>query len=885
MVYTKPTYKDLPGGGFEFGGVQFDKGGTPTAVTSRGGVSLINDAINSQNQQIARATAQDLLNNQKIQENLTPKQSRASNYQIGDLLPDPNNVGGLLRLKSQADLNNYRKGGFLGNSNPVNLVNFEIPQQIISGADIVSGGAISRNKINKQQENLYSQIDSFNAQYGNKQLSDEDYKRAKLQENYLNKQADLIQQANINLAKSRRGEIGRFFDADVGLRNEAILRSPAGIESLKNDIKAKIGDLRIDKTGTFQRKVNYILNNIDNLIGRPYTGKTERLLKKNINDLEIARIQTQEKFNDLNIKKTNPISRYLDYISSQIGLRKGSNSENTKNKRYEDILAGIPTIKIIKGPDFPIVPAFSIPGGVQAVKFIGTQRVGQDGKIITDLVFLTNNYRVGVAKGVTVFRDEEGLSVVLGKSGKKFINFPTGKESIRDLISFVGKDTSRAKDATALLRTTLKDLSYSQKMDGLLQASKGELAIFKGTKAFYPRLNSLGGLSLKQAKIINDESRSVSFLLNNGDFARIVGKAKSIKGGDAGFIGLIKRASSGVDIESSSGGVSVITKGVSQLKLDKALKQVAGITAGALSQAGKAGAVNQASRVVLASLIVKNQAKGTPLAPQVKQQLAKKINSVLTTLPKTQVNTKTLTALTSVLSQSLETKNKTKSINKTAQISKTAQATGQAPAQSNASRSAQQQQLKQLMKNPLKTKEVIRAITTGIPTPRLKLIPLVDFWKSKKAQVNKGSKEIGYNVYVKAGGRFVKINSLPLRKGDALSRGAYAVDNTTARSFKIIPAGKTSKLGALNIYERGYYEKKYKKFRNYQIRKGKKKGLNQTLIERKKYLIDTRGEKRGLRITRDRQGRFKKVFKAKTIKRAMKSRPKRKPYNIWGAPW
>ena len=118
----------------------------------------------------------------------------------------------------------------------------------------------------------------------------------------------------------------------------------------------------------------------------------------------------------------------------------------------------------------------------------------------------------------------------------------------------------------------------------------------------------------------------------------------------------------------------------------------------------------------------------------------------------------------------------------------------------------------------------------------------------RKREVQK-SQQV-FNVFGKVKGKFIKINPKPLVKGDALSKGAFAVDNTTAKTFKITPAGKTKKPGRLLKNERNYFNRQGFKLREVRIKKGRKFKLKQKYIEKRRFGIDTRGEKKGLTIRR-----------------------------------
>jgi hypothetical protein len=107
-----------------------------------------------------------------------------------------------------------------------------------------------------------------------------------------------------------------------------------------------------------------------------------------------------------------------------------------------------------------------------------------------------------------------------------------------------------------------------------------------------------------------------------------------------------------------------------------------------------------------------------------------------------------------------------------------------------------------------------------------------------------------YNVYGKSGKKFIKINTAPLIRKDALSRGTYAVDHSTSKTFKIIPIGKHKRVGSIQVKERNYFNKKNYKLRSVRIRKGQKFKLRDKFIEKRRFGIDTQGEKRGLSLAR-----------------------------------
>jgi len=125
------------------------------------------------------------------------------------------------------------------------------------------------------------------------------------------------------------------------------------------------------------------------------------------------------------------------------------------------------------------------------------------------------------------------------------------------------------------------------------------------------------------------------------------------------------------------------------------------------------------------------------------------------------------------------------------------------------------------------------------------------FARTKQITKKKKSKPVPvFNVFGKSGKKFVKLNVKPLTKDDALNKGAYAIDRTTSKQFKIVPAGKTKKPSALRKSEHNYFKRSGYKFREYRIKKGRGFLIKPKYIEKTKYGIDTRGEKSGLSIAK-----------------------------------
>lgn len=104
-----------------------------------------------------------------------------------------------------------------------------------------------------------------------------------------------------------------------------------------------------------------------------------------------------------------------------------------------------------------------------------------------------------------------------------------------------------------------------------------------------------------------------------------------------------------------------------------------------------------------------------------------------------------------------------------------------------------------------------------------------------------------FDVFGKSGKRFVKLNKGSLTKNDALSKGAFIIDHTISRIFKISPS-KSRKVLSLGKKEKNYFKRK--RFKLKKITKGEKFTLKKKYTERKKYKKDTKGEKRKLTINK-----------------------------------
>ncbi len=164
-----------------------------------------------------------------------------------------------------------------------------------------------------------------------------------------------------------------------------------------------------------------------------------------------------------------------------------------------------------------------------------------------------------------------------------------------------------------------------------------------------------------------------------------------------------------------------------------------------------------------------------------------------------------------------------------------------------------------------------------VPRPRPGRGPLkkTAIFRKKKRRLKKSKKiEVGFDIYGKSGKKFYKLNKKPLSKKDARDRGAFAIDNTTSKTLKLIPKGRVRKLGTIKNKEKGYFGRRQKKFRDFKIKKGRTIRLRRAYIEKRRFGIDTRGEVNQLRLEKliKREGYTKRLTSLKSVRKRRKRR-------------
>lgn len=178
-------------------------------------------------------------------------------------------------------------------------------------------------------------------------------------------------------------------------------------------------------------------------------------------------------------------------------------------------------------------------------------------------------------------------------------------------------------------------------------------------------------------------------------------------------------------------------------------------------------------------------------------------------------------------------------------------------------------------------KPIKQASQKKISKPKLKIIKRTS--RSKRSQIKPKIKPFpkkkdpilksvpnpkGYDVYVRVSGKLKKLNKQTYTKLGANAFGRYVTNNSIARSFIVVGVGrKGKKLPKFVAKTSG------KLFRS---PKKKSRLSPKTLIEKRRYAINTRGEKKGLKAAAFLKRVSKPSKRKKTAKKTSKRRTKAK---------
>lgn len=120
---------------------------------------------------------------------------------------------------------------------------------------------------------------------------------------------------------------------------------------------------------------------------------------------------------------------------------------------------------------------------------------------------------------------------------------------------------------------------------------------------------------------------------------------------------------------------------------------------------------------------------------------------------------------------------------------------------------------------------------------------------SKKRKFFTLESKPGYIPFYKRGNKFYRIGRTPVTKEQAKDQVAFVVDQSLARTGRIIKAKQMAKKPTFNA-PKGYFNRAANKFRSFKIVRGNKVPLRNTFIEKKTFGLDTSNEVRRIQAAR-----------------------------------
>jgi len=189
-------------------------------------------------------------------------------------------------------------------------------------------------------------------------------------------------------------------------------------------------------------------------------------------------------------------------------------------------------------------------------------------------------------------------------------------------------------------------------------------------------------------------------------------------------------------------------------------------------------------------------------------------------------------------------------------------------------KAAQRQKILQKQAPKFRVPTLLKAPATSKITkiPRIIVPPPFPFAKvkSKRKLVSpiKPTSKKGYYVLGKPlkKRKFVRLNKVPLKQSEAKDLGAWLIDHSLGRTFKLKQSNRPAQKPRLKV-PKSYFTKHRKKFRNFKIIKGKKVFTPYQWIEKRGTpLLDTRAERKKITLLK----KLSQLQKKSLIKRKKK---------------
>jgi hypothetical protein len=172
--------------------------------------------------------------------------------------------------------------------------------------------------------------------------------------------------------------------------------------------------------------------------------------------------------------------------------------------------------------------------------------------------------------------------------------------------------------------------------------------------------------------------------------------------------------------------------------------------------------------------------------------------------------------------------------------------------------------IKQIVLQQSKVKQPLKLKTIQKMKEKKKIIGGRIPTKFKRKKLSK--KVPTYYVVIKRHNKLVKLLARPLRLSDAKDYLAFRIDKGLGRSAWFEPVGLTKNVIGLPKEMKGYFNKISNKLRPFRLDRGKRLGIRNGYIEKKKYIGDTKSEIRELQKARLKSKIKRKIPLKKTSK-------------------
>lgn len=516
-----------------------------------------------------------------------------------------------------------------------------------------------------------------------------------------------------------------------------------------------------------------------------------------------------------------------------------------------------------------------------SVQFIGKQRF-KDGKVLTNVVFKSSGRRIGVATGVSIIKGKNAITISRGISGRKGIKFPTGKIGLFEKKAFAGIEKSVIKPMVFKIKREITNIgTIKQNIKGLIQFGGGRILQIKGSKIIQTGIEFPTGrlitrfpfkrTLLRKRKLRKsydlDDFASIAGVLTKKDVSLIAGNVLTKTGDIVKFTGIILG-------KGRIGEKTFRLTNPQKLLYNHALQNVLSIASSSL-KASKIKGLSSGAKAIIFSGALKVQPIKTTLAipKQIPSQIitSRITQTQITKIPITRVRQETKIRTKQLESQISKIKQKVRQIEKVKL--KTKQKTRQKLRAIQKIKQLQKQRQKLITRfklklktdTKLKPKLALKIPTIKLITKRL-LIPLKISKGFTKRKLTKAQPV--FFVKMKRRGKIINLHQRPLTLTDAKDFLAYRIDHGLSRSAWFEPLGKAKNVVGLPPGMKGYFRKVSHKLRPFKIRAGKKKEIRMGYIEKRKFSLDTFGEKRALQRARSR----KKVKRRPTTRRKIRRR-------------